>query len=195
MEGNISPKNSSPTTSPHSSTLTEQNGNSNELHNTIPLSPAINRFIADVTGHNGQVSIIQESDIPHIILPDLRANGGPPNSVPVASEITQNHGGAGGDGPQEGSASRDSPPIVVSASGDPNEDSKRYCWVCFADDADDLSALWTKPCRCRGTTKWVHQACIQRWIDEKQKGNTAAKVLCPQCNTEYFIFYPPQGKV
>jgi hypothetical protein len=45
-------------------------------------------------------------------------------------------------------------------------------------------------CRCRGTTKWVHQACIQRWIDEKQKGNTSAEVQCPQCNTPYVIRFP-----
>lgn len=65
--------------------------------------------------------------------------------------------------------------------------------MCFATDEDDLLAEWVQPCRCRGTTKWVHQACIQRWIDEKQKGNTAAKVSCPQCNTEYLIFYPKLG--
>lgn len=65
--------------------------------------------------------------------------------------------------------------------------------MCFATDEDDETAKWVKPCRCRGTTKWVHQACIKRWIDEKQKGNTAAKVACPQCNTEYYILYPRQG--
>ncbi|CAG2059025.1 unnamed protein product, partial [Timema podura] len=36
----------------------------------------------------------------------------------------------------------------------------------------------------------VHQACIQRWVDEKQKGNTGGKVSCPQCNTEYTIVSP-----
>ena len=44
--------------------------------------------------------------------------------------------------------------------------------------------------RCRGTTKWVHQACIQRWIDEKQKGNTSIKVECPQCGSTYVIKFP-----
>jgi len=44
--------------------------------------------------------------------------------------------------------------------------------------------------RCRGTTKWVHRACIQRWIDEKQKGNTLSEVQCPQCNTPYVIKFP-----
>jgi len=87
------------------------------------------------------------------------------------------------------STNRDSNGASVTVNLNPDQDDmKRYCWVCFATDEDDLLAQWVKPCRCRGTTKWVHQACIQRWIDEKQKGNTAAKVTCPQCNTEYTIF-------
>ncbi|XP_003492432.1 E3 ubiquitin-protein ligase MARCH5 [Bombus impatiens] len=73
------------------------------------------------------------------------------------------------------------------------EDDKRYCWVCFATDEDDATALWVKPCHCRGTTKWVHQGCIQRWVDEKQKGHAGAHVACPQCNTEYIIVYPNMG--
>ncbi|CAB0038597.1 unnamed protein product [Trichogramma brassicae] len=70
---------------------------------------------------------------------------------------------------------------------------KRYCWVCFATDEDDATAPWVKPCHCRGTAKWVHQRCIQRWVDEKQKGRTGALVTCPQCNTEYIIVYPDMG--
>ncbi|KAG2462580.1 MARH5 ligase, partial [Polypterus senegalus] len=45
------------------------------------------------------------------------------------------------------------------------------CWVCFATDEDDRTAEWVRPCKCRGSTKWVHQACLQRWVDEKQRGN------------------------
>ncbi|XP_071827180.1 E3 ubiquitin-protein ligase MARCHF5-like [Apostichopus japonicus] len=70
---------------------------------------------------------------------------------------------------------------------------RRNCWVCFATDEDDLSAEWVRPCRCRGTTKWVHQTCLQRWVDEKQRGNSTAKVSCPQCGTEYNIRYPELG--
>lgn len=72
---------------------------------------------------------------------------------------------------------------------------RRYCWVCFATEEDDRDAAWVKPCRCSGTTKWVHQNCLQRWIDEKQKGNAATKVACPQCNTEYIIIFPSLGAV
>ncbi|CAF3177982.1 unnamed protein product [Rotaria socialis] len=69
----------------------------------------------------------------------------------------------------------------------------KHCWVCFATDEDDFSACWVSPCRCRGTAKWVHQECLQRWVDEKQQGSSGVKVACPQCNTEYLIIYPKHG--
>lgn len=69
----------------------------------------------------------------------------------------------------------------------------RRCWVCFGTDEDEPTNPWVVPCQCRGTTKWVHQSCLQRWIDEKQAGNSAATVSCPQCNTEYKIVFPPLG--
>ncbi|CAF91014.1 unnamed protein product, partial [Tetraodon nigroviridis] len=52
-----------------------------------------------------------------------------------------------------------------------------------------------RPCRCRGSTKWVHQTCLQRWVDEKQRGNSTARVACPQCNAEYLIVFPTLGPV
>ncbi|XP_076194904.1 E3 ubiquitin-protein ligase MARCHF5 isoform X2 [Aptenodytes patagonicus] len=66
----------------------------------------------------------------------------------------------------------------------------KSCWVCFATDEDDRTAEWVRPCRCRGSTKWVHQTCLQRWVDEKQRGNSTARVACPQCNAEYLIVFP-----
>ncbi|PKU42087.1 e3 ubiquitin-protein ligase march5 [Limosa lapponica baueri] len=54
---------------------------------------------------------------------------------------------------------------------------------------------WVRPCRCRGSTKWVHQTCLQRWVDEKQRGNSTARVACPQCNAEYLIVFPKLGPV
>ncbi|XP_047497592.1 E3 ubiquitin-protein ligase MARCHF5-like [Penaeus chinensis] len=76
-----------------------------------------------------------------------------------------------------------------------DEENKRYCWVCYASDEDDETAPWVKPCKCRGTTKWVHQSCLQRWVDEKQKGNSTVKVNCPQCGVEYFIAFPNMGQL
>lgn len=71
---------------------------------------------------------------------------------------------------------------------------RRYCWVCFATEEDDQTALWVQPCKCRGTTRWVHESCLQRWVDEKQKGNSLERVFCPQCNTEYVIVFPKMGR-
>lgn len=67
--------------------------------------------------------------------------------------------------------------------------------MCFATDEDDRTAEWVRPCRCRGSTKWVHQACLQRWVDEKQRGNSTARVACPQCNAEYLIVFPKLGEL
>eukprot|EP00088_Acartia_fossae_P030250 TRINITY_DN3121_c0_g1_i2.p1 TRINITY_DN3121_c0_g1~~TRINITY_DN3121_c0_g1_i2.p1 ORF type:complete len:571 (+),score=117.69 TRINITY_DN3121_c0_g1_i2:574-2286(+) len=74
-------------------------------------------------------------------------------------------------------------------------DDERQCWVCFASDEDDPVAVWVHPCRCSGTTKWVHLVCLQRWVDEKQKGNNVANVSCPNCGTEYVIRFPPSGPI
>ncbi|KAI0987982.1 hypothetical protein GJ496_011969 [Pomphorhynchus laevis] len=70
----------------------------------------------------------------------------------------------------------------------------RVCWICFAqDDEDNLSDEWISPCRCSGTTKWTHQSCVQRWIDEKQGGVSSVQVYCPQCQEPYNIGFPPKG--
>lgn len=76
---------------------------------------------------------------------------------------------------------------------DGTADEDRQCWVCFASEEDDPVAAWVHPCLCKGTTKWVHQVCIQRWVDEKQKGNNTTGVVCPQCGTDYIIQFPASG--
>ncbi|XP_030057528.1 E3 ubiquitin-protein ligase MARCH5 [Microcaecilia unicolor] len=71
--------------------------------------------------------------------------------------------------------------------------AERNCWVCFATECDDYVSEWVSPCRCRGSTKWIHQSCLQRWLDEKQKGNSMGRVSCPQCGMEYRIVFPKLG--
>ncbi|XP_026154140.1 E3 ubiquitin-protein ligase MARCHF5 [Mastacembelus armatus] len=73
------------------------------------------------------------------------------------------------------------------------EQPEKHCWVCFATERDDHTAEWVSPCRCKGCTKWIHQSCLQRWLDEKQKGNSGGAVNCPQCGTEYHITFPKMG--
>ncbi|XP_062340363.1 E3 ubiquitin-protein ligase MARCHF5 [Osmerus eperlanus] len=73
------------------------------------------------------------------------------------------------------------------------EPPEKHCWVCFATEKEDRVAEWVSPCRCKGCTKWIHQTCLQRWLDEKQKGNSGGAVSCPQCGTEYSIMFPKMG--
>uniref|UniRef100_A0A3P8ZLB4 E3 ubiquitin-protein ligase MARCHF5 n=1 Tax=Esox lucius TaxID=8010 RepID=A0A3P8ZLB4_ESOLU len=75
------------------------------------------------------------------------------------------------------------------------EPPEKHCWVCFATEREDRVAEWVSPCRCKGCTKWIHQACLQRWLDEKQKGNSGGAVSCPQCGTEYSIVFPKMGNM
>ncbi|NP_001157399.1 membrane-associated ring finger (C3HC4) 5-like [Acyrthosiphon pisum] len=67
----------------------------------------------------------------------------------------------------------------------------KHCWVCFGTDDDDYESNrdWVSPCKCRGSTRWVHQDCVQRWVDEKLKENLSVKAHCPQCHTQYIIVY------
>lgn len=80
--------------------------------------------------------------------------------------------------------------IVEQQRNGAGGEEERQCWVCFASEEDDPVAAWVHPCLCKGTTKWVHQVCIQRWVDEKQKGNNSTGVVCPQCGADYIIQFP-----
>ena len=72
----------------------------------------------------------------------------------------------------------------------PLSGNRRTCWVCFGCEVDEPGLEWISPCNCRGATKWVHQLCLQQWIDEKQKGRSSVEVNCPQCKFGYQIVYP-----
>lgn len=87
------------------------------------------------------------------------------------------------------------PPTIQQPVAVVDSNSTRYCWVCFATDDEDETGNteWVKPCKCKRTLRWVHQSCLQRWIDEKQKGNAFRRVPCQQCQTEYIIVLPNMG--
>lgn len=79
-------------------------------------------------------------------------------------------------------------------------EAKRQCWICYGEEtllegdeksnADEPSE-WVQPCRCRGSTGWVHQRCLLSWVDRLAPTSTPGptlstpRVLCPQCQTPY----------
>lgn len=72
-----------------------------------------------------------------------------------------------------------------------SENNEKLCWICFGTSEEDETAQWVKPCKCKGTMKWVHQKCLQLWVCEKRKKNVYVKVQCTQCNTGYLVEYSP----
>jgi RING-variant domain len=58
----------------------------------------------------------------------------------------------------------------------PLEKEKRFCWICYSGEPEKPSfevsdaeliayeEAWVSPCECKGSTEWVHQACILSWI-------------------------------
>uniref|UniRef100_A0A914WS79 E3 ubiquitin-protein ligase MARCHF5 n=1 Tax=Plectus sambesii TaxID=2011161 RepID=A0A914WS79_9BILA len=84
----------------------------------------------------------------------------------------------------------DTHPNPPNLSSIPSVDAFKSCWVCFATEEDDPTAKWLSPCKCKGSTKWVHESCLQRWVDEKQRGNILTAVACAQCNYIYRLVLP-----
>lgn len=127
------------------------------------------------------------------------------NAISSDNDVMERSEGENSQTPQRRQQPHQSVHINVSTSsgpsttsippGAPPPEEGRYCWVCFATDEDDALAEWVQPCNCIGTVRWVHQTCLQRWVDEKQKGNSLRRVSCPQCQTEYIIVFPTMGAV
>jgi hypothetical protein len=57
------------------------------------------------------------------------------------------------------------------------------CRICLEDE-EDLDTL-ISPCRCNGTSKYVHKTCLRRW--RYQDINSTGFHRCMECNEEYII--------
>ena len=54
------------------------------------------------------------------------------------------------------------------------------CRICLDEDIRDKLI---SPCRCNGTSKWVHEECLQTWRLANMNNDRANK--CEICNAEY----------
>lgn len=81
--------------------------------------------------------------------------------------------------------------------------SDKTCWICLGSQAEEDQSLppkvWSSPCKCSGTSKWVHEACLLNWI---QTARTQARssshavghqVCCPQCKHPYRLVTPTRS--
>jgi len=57
-----------------------------------------------------------------------------------------------------------------------------FCRICL-DDENTRNLIY--PCRCRGTSKYVHYECLEEW--RVNNPNIDAQVKCMECKSEYRI--------
>lgn len=70
-----------------------------------------------------------------------------------------------------------------SSSSDSSTDELFICRICFDGPNDESLGKLIAPCRCRGTMKFVHSACLTRWRALSTRQSSV--VACDQCGAAY----------
>ena len=91
-------------------------------------------------------------------------------------------------------------PTASGAAGDGEE--AHECWICYSGaEAGEL----VSPCRCRGSMRWVHTACLHRWITTRvteystermfERGSAGPdRFACPNCETPFEFVDAARGE-
>jgi hypothetical protein len=59
---------------------------------------------------------------------------------------------------------------------------EKECRVCFGTENQDD---FINPCKCSGTSKWIHKECLAQW--RSLTSNPTAYTHCMECQTEYIF--------
>lgn len=62
------------------------------------------------------------------------------------------------------------------------EETGRFCYICYDDDQDQSTNPLVAPCECKGDTKYVHLNCLQRWNNNEEAENKPK--VCAVTNTD-----------
>mmetsp|Transcript_4719 Transcript_4719/g.10641 ORF Transcript_4719/g.10641 Transcript_4719/m.10641 type:complete len:279 (+) Transcript_4719:96-932(+) len=75
---------------------------------------------------------------------------------------------------------------VGTATATADANNERFCRICLeSDDPQDLIA----PCRCKGSSKWVHRQCLDQWRTVNR--DDLAFSRCSECHFEYHLVTSP----
>ena len=77
--------------------------------------------------------------------------------------------------------------ILVAVSPSHEVNTLPTCRYCL--DHEPVNQLFS-PCRCTGTTKWIHRSCLSRWLLESQQTDTPQS--CEICKSLYVIDRPEE---
>lgn len=56
----------------------------------------------------------------------------------------------------------------------------KECWICLSDDTEEI---FIRPCKCKGSTKYVHRRCFLDFLESKGTGT----IKCSFCKMKYKI--------
>ncbi|KAL4529507.1 hypothetical protein Ndes2437B_g08911 [Nannochloris sp. 'desiccata'] len=60
------------------------------------------------------------------------------------------------------------------------------CRICWGEEDDEEGGSFLKPCRCTGTSRYVHTRCLQRWINSVASSRGASfATRCDICRASY----------
>ena len=62
---------------------------------------------------------------------------------------------------------------------------ENFCRICLEEE-DNINSL-IAPCRCSGSSKYVHIQCLQNWRRVSRNNNGVGENECMECNTKYLI--------
>lgn len=75
-----------------------------------------------------------------------------------------------------------SPNVAVHAG------EQAACRICLAGEQEDETLM--RPCRCDGTMRWVHSACIVEWL----RLNPTAPLSCEICSEGFDVVFNGDGQ-
>lgn len=65
------------------------------------------------------------------------------------------------------------------------------CRICFTSDVIPASNKLITPCKCSGSSQYIHMDCLQQWMDKSS--NVESKIKCMECKYSY-VFKNGQGE-
>lgn len=74
----------------------------------------------------------------------------------------------------------------------------KTCWICFLTSSDDSSmdrssSKWIHPCKCKGSTRWVHETCLLKWLRSNSDTGTNLFRYGVRRSSDTISIYPPSS--
>jgi len=156
-------------------TVTQRRRDSENRANQEPEQPAPAEVIPPVHNAPQDSNISQSSEVTNLLRQHFKTLGeSKPSDVAqlIQSFLTFK--------------AKETPPAESTSEAPADqqeEEHEKMCRICFDDAEDESTGKLITPCRCRGSMRYIHLNCLNRWR-EMSPGNKNY-IQCPQCLYKY----------